>query len=43
MQAVTKQQWTLKSRPEGIPDRSEIDVETETDESYEIDTRANWQ
>ncbi len=30
MQAVTKQQWTLKSRPEGIPDRSEIDIETRT-------------
>lgn len=30
MQTVTKQQWTLKTRPVGIPDRSEIDIETRT-------------
>ena len=27
---MTKQQWTLKARPQGIPDRSEVDIETRT-------------
>ena len=28
MLPMTKQQWTLKARPQGIPDRSEVDIET---------------
>ncbi len=37
MEPITKQQWTLKSRPQGMPDRSEIDIEDRTIESVPPD------
>ena len=37
MEPITKQQWTLKRRPRGMPDRTEIDIEDRTIESVPTD------
>ena len=37
MEPIAKKQWTLKSRPEGMPDRSEIDIEERTIDSVPAD------